>query len=164
MPRISNHNKSLSPATCLITIVLFFLFSLVLCLACLSAPFSVQALSKSPRLMTIMTTRLERDTIWPSSTSWMKMACSLTCLLPSWYSVSLSSFPPAVCDTKVTLSHSLLCFMRLSYFSEFFIFNSSFPPQGMKRFEARKAVLQALKDRGQFKEIKDNPMVVPVCR
>uniref|UniRef100_A0A7N8WPF3 Valine--tRNA ligase n=1 Tax=Mastacembelus armatus TaxID=205130 RepID=A0A7N8WPF3_9TELE len=34
---------------------------------------------------------------------------------------------------------------------------------GMKRFEARKAVLQALKDRGQFKEVKDNPMVVPVC-
>uniref|UniRef100_A0AAQ4QS90 Valine--tRNA ligase n=1 Tax=Gasterosteus aculeatus aculeatus TaxID=481459 RepID=A0AAQ4QS90_GASAC len=34
---------------------------------------------------------------------------------------------------------------------------------GMKRFEARKTVLQALKDRGQFKEIKDNPMVVPVC-
>lgn len=34
----------------------------------------------------------------------------------------------------------------------------------MKRFDARKAVLQALKDRNQFKEIKDNPMVVPVCR
>lgn len=34
----------------------------------------------------------------------------------------------------------------------------------MKRFEARKAVLEALTDRGQFKEIKDNPMVVPVCR
>eukprot|EP00066_Takifugu_rubripes_P003644 XP_003966382.2 PREDICTED: valine--tRNA ligase [Takifugu rubripes] len=34
---------------------------------------------------------------------------------------------------------------------------------GMKRFDARKAVLQALKDRDQFKEIKDNPMVVPVC-
>uniref|UniRef100_A0A3Q1ASJ2 valine--tRNA ligase n=1 Tax=Amphiprion ocellaris TaxID=80972 RepID=A0A3Q1ASJ2_AMPOC len=34
---------------------------------------------------------------------------------------------------------------------------------GMKRFEARKAVLQSLKDRGLFKEIKDNPMVVPVC-
>lgn len=34
----------------------------------------------------------------------------------------------------------------------------------MKRFEARKAVLQALKDLGQFKEVKDNPMVVPVCR
>ncbi|XP_012725768.2 valine--tRNA ligase [Fundulus heteroclitus] len=37
------------------------------------------------------------------------------------------------------------------------------PFLGMKRFEARTAVLQALKDRGQFKEIKDNPMVVPVC-
>lgn len=37
------------------------------------------------------------------------------------------------------------------------------PFLGMKRFEARKAVLEALKDRGQFKEIKDNPMVVPVC-
>uniref|UniRef100_A0A8C1WJI1 Valine--tRNA ligase n=1 Tax=Cyprinus carpio TaxID=7962 RepID=A0A8C1WJI1_CYPCA len=34
---------------------------------------------------------------------------------------------------------------------------------GMKRFEARKAVLQALKDLGQFKEVRDNPMVVPVC-
>ncbi|AWO96362.1 putative valine--tRNA ligase-like isoform 3 [Scophthalmus maximus] len=37
------------------------------------------------------------------------------------------------------------------------------PYLGMKRFEARKAVLQDLKDRGQFKETKDNPMVVPVC-
>uniref|UniRef100_A0A8C4GFH3 Valine--tRNA ligase n=1 Tax=Dicentrarchus labrax TaxID=13489 RepID=A0A8C4GFH3_DICLA len=37
------------------------------------------------------------------------------------------------------------------------------PPSWYSRFEARKAVLQALKDRGQFKEIKDNPMVVPVC-
>lgn len=37
------------------------------------------------------------------------------------------------------------------------------PFLGMKRFEARKTVLQALTDRGQFKEIKDNPMVVPVC-
>ncbi|TNN02795.1 hypothetical protein fugu_010282 [Takifugu bimaculatus] len=37
------------------------------------------------------------------------------------------------------------------------------PFLGMKRFDARKAVLQALKDRDQFKEIKDNPMVVPVC-
>ncbi|XP_077066224.1 valine--tRNA ligase [Siphateles boraxobius] len=37
------------------------------------------------------------------------------------------------------------------------------PFLGMKRFEARKTVLQALKDRGQFKEVKDNPMVVPVC-
>lgn len=37
------------------------------------------------------------------------------------------------------------------------------PFLGMKRFEARKVVFEALKDRGQFKEIKDNPMVVPVC-
>ncbi|XP_061919856.1 valine--tRNA ligase isoform X1 [Entelurus aequoreus] len=37
------------------------------------------------------------------------------------------------------------------------------PFLGMKRFEARKAVLEALKERGQFKEVKDNPMVVPVC-
>uniref|UniRef100_H3CRE9 Valine--tRNA ligase n=1 Tax=Tetraodon nigroviridis TaxID=99883 RepID=H3CRE9_TETNG len=37
------------------------------------------------------------------------------------------------------------------------------PFLGMKRFDARKAVLQALKERGQFKDVKDNPMVVPVC-
>lgn len=37
------------------------------------------------------------------------------------------------------------------------------PFLGMKRFDARRTVLQALKDRGQFREIKDNPMVVPVC-
>jgi valyl-tRNA synthetase len=35
--------------------------------------------------------------------------------------------------------------------------------QGMKRFEARKAVTAALKERGLYKETKDNPMVVPVC-
>uniref|UniRef100_A0A8C7LXX7 valine--tRNA ligase n=1 Tax=Oncorhynchus mykiss TaxID=8022 RepID=A0A8C7LXX7_ONCMY len=43
------------------------------------------------------------------------------------------------------------------------LINVPAPFLGMKRFEARKAVLQALKDRGQFKESKDNPMVVPVC-
>uniref|UniRef100_A0A8C6V2Q8 Valine--tRNA ligase n=1 Tax=Neogobius melanostomus TaxID=47308 RepID=A0A8C6V2Q8_9GOBI len=43
------------------------------------------------------------------------------------------------------------------------LINVPAPFLGMKRFEARKTVLQALKDRGQFKEIKDNPMVVPVC-
>uniref|UniRef100_A0A3Q2YZ20 Valine--tRNA ligase n=1 Tax=Hippocampus comes TaxID=109280 RepID=A0A3Q2YZ20_HIPCM len=37
------------------------------------------------------------------------------------------------------------------------------PFLGMKRFEARKAVLEALQDRGHFREVKDNPMVVPVC-
>ncbi|PIO38859.1 hypothetical protein AB205_0043880 [Aquarana catesbeiana] len=34
---------------------------------------------------------------------------------------------------------------------------------GMKRFDARRAVFEALKEKGLFKEIKDNPMVVPVC-
>ncbi|XP_041371023.1 valine--tRNA ligase-like [Gigantopelta aegis] len=34
---------------------------------------------------------------------------------------------------------------------------------GMKRFDARKAVLQALKDKGLYRETKDNPMVVPMC-
>ncbi|XP_064801935.1 valine--tRNA ligase-like isoform X5 [Oncorhynchus masou masou] len=43
------------------------------------------------------------------------------------------------------------------------LINVPAPFLGMKRFEARKAVLQALKDRGQFKESRDNPMVVPVC-
>uniref|UniRef100_A0A8C3XU69 valine--tRNA ligase n=2 Tax=Chelydra serpentina TaxID=8475 RepID=A0A8C3XU69_CHESE len=37
------------------------------------------------------------------------------------------------------------------------------PFLGMKRFEARGAVLEALKHKGLFKEVKDNPMVVPVC-
>lgn len=37
-------------------------------------------------------------------------------------------------------------------------------PQGMKRFQARKAVLQALKQKGLYIETKDNPMVVPTCR
>ncbi|CAL8289790.1 unnamed protein product [Merluccius merluccius] len=43
------------------------------------------------------------------------------------------------------------------------LINVPAPFLGMKRFDARKAVLQALKDRGQFKEIKDHAMVVPVC-
>ncbi|CAG5125802.1 unnamed protein product, partial [Candidula unifasciata] len=34
---------------------------------------------------------------------------------------------------------------------------------GMKRFDARKAVLQALKDKGLYRGTKDNPMVVPMC-
>ena len=33
----------------------------------------------------------------------------------------------------------------------------------MKRFDARKAVLQALKDNGLYRDTKDNPMVVPMC-
>ncbi|CAJ0572580.1 unnamed protein product, partial [Mesorhabditis spiculigera] len=34
---------------------------------------------------------------------------------------------------------------------------------GMKRFECRKAVLEALEKKGLYREKKDNPMVVPVC-
>ena len=33
----------------------------------------------------------------------------------------------------------------------------------MKRFHARTAVLEALKEKGLYRETKDNPMVVPVC-
>ena len=34
---------------------------------------------------------------------------------------------------------------------------------GMPRFDARKAVLEALTTKGLYRETKDNPMVVPVC-
>nr|XP_019571100.1 PREDICTED: valine--tRNA ligase isoform X2 [Rhinolophus sinicus] len=37
------------------------------------------------------------------------------------------------------------------------------PFLGLPRFEARKAVLVALKERGLFRGIEDNPMVVPLC-
>ena len=33
----------------------------------------------------------------------------------------------------------------------------------MKRFDARVAVLKALKEKNLYIETKDNPMVVPVC-
>lgn len=36
--------------------------------------------------------------------------------------------------------------------------------KGMKRFHARVAVVQALKDLGLYVETKDNPMQIPVCR
>ncbi|KAK2580346.1 hypothetical protein KPH14_001243 [Odynerus spinipes] len=35
--------------------------------------------------------------------------------------------------------------------------------KGMKRFEARKAIIKSLKEKNLFIEIKDNPMVVPIC-
>ncbi|XP_061513040.1 valine--tRNA ligase isoform X1 [Anopheles gambiae] len=34
---------------------------------------------------------------------------------------------------------------------------------GMKRFDARKAILVALQEKGLYRDTKDNPMVVPVC-
>lgn len=92
--RTCRHNKSLNQTDCLVIAFLLCFSSSSLCVFRLFAPFSTQALSKSPRHMIIMTTRLERDTIWLSSTSWMRTACSLTCLPPFWYSgASLSTFP-----------------------------------------------------------------------
>ncbi|XP_059826939.1 valine--tRNA ligase [Hypanus sabinus] len=44
-----------------------------------------------------------------------------------------------------------------------YLINVPEPFLGMKRFDARKAVLEALQQKGLFKEVKDNPMVVPVC-
>lgn len=37
------------------------------------------------------------------------------------------------------------------------------PFAGMKRFSARRAVVEALKEKGAYVETKDNPMVMPVC-
>lgn len=34
---------------------------------------------------------------------------------------------------------------------------------GMRRFDARKAVTEALKEKGLYRDTKDNPMVVPIC-
>ena len=34
----------------------------------------------------------------------------------------------------------------------------------MPRFETRKAVQAALKEKGLFRDMKENPMVVPICR
>lgn len=34
----------------------------------------------------------------------------------------------------------------------------------MKRFDARKAVLDALKAKGLYRDMQDNPMIVPICR
>ena len=35
--------------------------------------------------------------------------------------------------------------------------------QGMKRFQARKAVIEALKVKGLYRDTINNPMVVPIC-
>lgn len=35
--------------------------------------------------------------------------------------------------------------------------------QGMKRFHARNAITEALKERGLYRETVNNPMVVPIC-
>lgn len=55
-------------------------------------------------------------------------------------------------------------------FVNIFLFNEEqFTPsvftfiQGMKRFVARKAVLEQLKKKKLYVDTKDNPMVVPIC-
>lgn len=35
---------------------------------------------------------------------------------------------------------------------------------GLKRFDARKQVLDALKKNGLFRGVKENEMIVPICR
>ena len=45
-----------------------------------------------------------------------------------------------------------------------FVANTKTEFDGMKRFHARTAVLQALRDKDLYRGTKDNPMVVPICR
>ncbi|XP_071548302.1 valine--tRNA ligase isoform X2 [Panulirus ornatus] len=64
-------------------------------------------------------------------------------------------------DYEVGKRHSLL-FLNI-FSDDGYILDGYGQFKGMKRFEARKAVLEALKERGLYVETKDNPMVVPVC-
>ncbi|KAK9405835.1 valine-tRNA ligase [Crotalus adamanteus] len=64
-------------------------------------------------------------------------------------------------DYEVGLRHGLE-FLNIMNENGYLI-NVPPPFLGMKRFEARQAVLEALKEKKLFKEVKDNPMVVPVC-
>uniref|UniRef100_A0A8C9RSQ2 Valine--tRNA ligase n=1 Tax=Scleropages formosus TaxID=113540 RepID=A0A8C9RSQ2_SCLFO len=64
-------------------------------------------------------------------------------------------------DYEVGVRHNLAFINILD--ENGYLINVPPPFLGTKRFEARNAVLQALKDKGLFKEVKDNPMVVPVC-
>ncbi|CAM4561852.1 valine--tRNA ligase isoform X1 [Lepidochelys kempii] len=64
-------------------------------------------------------------------------------------------------DYEVGQRHGLDCITIIDDSGS--LINVPPPFLGMKRFEARGAVLEALKQKGLFKEVKDNPMVVPVC-
>ncbi|XP_020671012.3 valine--tRNA ligase [Pogona vitticeps] len=64
-------------------------------------------------------------------------------------------------DYEVGLRHGLP-FVTI-FDEDGYLINVPPPFLGMKRFDARRAVLEALKERGLFREVKDNPMVVPVC-
>ncbi|XP_062454524.1 valine--tRNA ligase-like isoform X1 [Rhea pennata] len=64
-------------------------------------------------------------------------------------------------DFEVGQRHGLPCVTVLS--DEGRLVNVPPPFLGMQRFEARAAVLEALKQRGLFRGVKENPMVVPIC-
>lgn len=64
-------------------------------------------------------------------------------------------------DYQVGLRHKLPFITILS--DEGYIIGDYGKFTGMKRFDARKAVLEALKEKNLFVEVKNNPMVVPIC-
>ncbi|CAH0394067.1 unnamed protein product [Bemisia tabaci] len=64
-------------------------------------------------------------------------------------------------DYQVGLRHKLPFITILS--DEGYIIGNYGKFTGMKRFDARKAVLEALKEKNLFVEVKNNPMVVPIC-
>lgn len=71
---------------------------------------------------------------------------------------------------KVSISYLLFLSIYFFLFSFSSLSLSLFPPpspslsQGMKRFDARRAVLSALKDKGLYVDTKEHAMVVPICR
>ena len=77
-----------------------------------------------------------------------------------------STVTAEVCFIKVHNYGPVFTCPLLSPLSPSFV-TLGLPPcfsQGMKRFDARKAVLEALKEKSLYKETKENAMVVPVCR
>ncbi|XP_052873489.1 valine--tRNA ligase-like [Anopheles cruzii] len=64
-------------------------------------------------------------------------------------------------DFKVGKRHNL---PFVTIFTDDGVITGDYGPfTGMKRFDARKAILTALQERGLYRDTKDNPMVVPVC-
>lgn len=49
------------------------------------------------------------------------------------------------------------------YLFLFFLSFLSFSNQGMKRFHARKKIIEALKQKDLYRGVADNPMIVPIC-
>lgn len=65
-------------------------------------------------------------------------------------------------DYEVGVRHNLLFINILS--DEGVLLSNCGRFAGLKRFEARTKVLDALKAEGLFRDVKDNEMVVPTCR